>query len=101
MLTYGEKDAACELLTSEHTLVDNTVTTQQESVAGELGQIWIANFVDIAGYQFTRRNVSPLHVSDSSVGTTLRAKLTKSVAKDANVAFEPRYFSKTFHGLRK
>lgn len=39
-------------LTGKHALIDNAVTAQQQAITGKLGQVRIADLIDITGHKF-------------------------------------------------
>lgn len=68
------------ILTSKHTLINDTIASEQKTVAGVQGETRISHFVDVSRNQITRRHVAP-----------------ESVPQDADVTDETRNFTQPVH----
>ena len=62
--------------TREHALIDNAVACEQQAVTGKLGQVRVAELVDIARNEIGGRNVCPYAcISSRSLSSWLRCCL--------------------------
>lgn len=53
------KECGLAIRTGEHALIHDGVARQKEAIAGELREIWVADFINVSWDKLVGRNISP------------------------------------------